>query len=120
VRLRADHKTYEVWFKKKQGSVYVKAIKEKKQNMELLYYWKPNETFNDVTLADIHRSMAVADKVAKKKQRLSALTNWTKKLKKIVQLAVVRLSLCVCCEIIVVYILCESQTFKIAAKRIVR
>lgn len=75
VRLRADHKTYEVWFKKKQGSVYVKAIKEKKQNMELLYYWKPNETFNDVTLADIHRSMAVADKVAKKKQRLSALTN---------------------------------------------
>ena len=60
VRLRADSKVYEVRFKKARGTIYVKQLKEKKQKMEHMYSWKPNETFNDITLEKLRQSIALA------------------------------------------------------------
>ena len=65
MRLRADSKVYEVIFKHTRGIICVKAVEEKKRNMERLYCWKPNETFNDVTLEDLRQSMALADVLVK-------------------------------------------------------
>jgi len=38
--------------------INVQAVKEKKRSMEYMYRWKPNETFNDITLEDLRQATA--------------------------------------------------------------
>jgi len=64
-RFRADHEVYEATFKHTRGIICVKTVKKKKRNMEQLYCWKPNETFNDITLEDLRQSMALAEVLTK-------------------------------------------------------
>jgi len=59
VRLRVEQKIYEVWFKNTRNLICVQAVKEKRQKMEHMYRWKPNELFNDLTLEELRQRMAV-------------------------------------------------------------
>jgi len=65
VRIKAEQKIYDVWFKKTRGMICVRDIKEKKRKLTQLYRWKPNETFNDVTLQSLQQCIALADVLKK-------------------------------------------------------
>jgi len=61
---------YDIGIKNTKRIMQVKHVVKKSKPMEHLYYWKPGETFNDIsTIAELRKRRDMADTLNKLKQK---------------------------------------------------
>jgi len=68
--MRVEQDVYDMELKNTKRIIKVKHLAKKKQAVKHLYYWKPGETFADMTPAKLRRSRELADILNRQEQQM--------------------------------------------------